>query len=38
LRGKTILSQQVSANLRIGWISTDLLEELLRLKKEEGET
>lgn len=30
--GKTILGQQVSAKLRIGWISTDLLEDLLRVK------
>ena len=34
--GKSILCQQVSARLKIGWISTDLLEELLRLKKEDG--
>lgn len=34
--GKSILSQQISAKLKIGWISTDLLKELLQLKKEEG--
>jgi len=34
--GKSILCQQVAASLRIGWISTDLLIDLLRLKKEEG--
>jgi hypothetical protein len=34
--GKTLLSQQVAAHLQIGWVSTDLLAELLRLKKEEG--
>ncbi len=34
--GKSILCQQVSAKLKVGWISTDLLVELLRLKKEEG--
>ena len=34
--GKSILSQQVSSNLRVGWISTDLLMELLRVKKEAG--
>jgi hypothetical protein len=34
--GKSILSQRISANLRIGWISTDLLEDLLRVKNEVG--
>ena len=34
--GKSILSQQVSSNLRVGWSSTDLLMELLRVKKEAG--
>jgi hypothetical protein len=34
--GKSILGQQISAKLQIGWISTDLLMELLRVKKEEG--
>ena len=34
--GKSILGQQVSAKLKIGWISTDLLMELLRAKNEEG--
>ncbi len=34
--GKSILGQRVSAKLKISWISTDLLEELLRLKNEAG--
>jgi|SRR5688572_7273910 len=34
--GKSILCQQIAAKLRVGWISTDLLMELLRLKKEAG--
>ena len=34
--GKSILGQQVSAKLKIGWISTDLLVELIRLKKDNG--
>ena len=34
--GKTILGQQISAKLRIGWVSTDLLLTLLRLKNDEG--
>jgi hypothetical protein len=34
--GKSILCQQVSAKLKIGWISTDLLMELLRVKNEAG--
>jgi hypothetical protein len=34
--GKSILSQQVAAQLRIGWISTDLLFDLLRFKKVKG--
>jgi 2-phosphoglycerate kinase len=34
--GKSILCQQVSANLKVGWISTDLLIELLRVKNEAG--
>jgi hypothetical protein len=34
--GKSILCQQVSSRLKIGWISTDLIMELLRLKDEEG--
>ena len=34
--GKSILAQQVSANLKAGWISTDVLMELLRIKNEEG--
>jgi hypothetical protein len=34
--GKSILSQQVAAKLKIGWVSTDLLVELLRVKNEDG--
>jgi hypothetical protein len=34
--GKSILGLQVSAKLQVGWISTDLLLELLRLKNDEG--
>jgi hypothetical protein len=34
--GKSILCQQVSAKLKSGWISTDLLFELLRGKGEDG--
>jgi len=34
--GKSLLGQQVSAKLKMSWISTDLLEELLRRKKEGG--
>jgi hypothetical protein len=34
--GKSILSQRISAKLSIGWISTDLLMELLRVKSDEG--
>jgi 2-phosphoglycerate kinase len=34
--GKSILSQRVSASLRIGWISTDLLMDLLRVKNDTG--
>jgi hypothetical protein len=34
--GKSILGQQVSAKLKVGWISTDLLMELLRVKNVEG--
>lgn len=33
--GKTILGQRISARLKIGWISTDLLMELLRVKNVE---
>jgi hypothetical protein len=33
--GKSILGQRLSALLRIGWISTDLLQEVLRLQNEE---
>jgi hypothetical protein len=34
--GKSILAEQVAANLRAGWISTDVLMELLRVKNAEG--
>lgn len=34
--GKSILAQQVATNLNVGWISTDLLMELLRVKNTEG--
>jgi hypothetical protein len=34
--GKSILGQQTSAKLQVGWVSTDLLMELLRVKKDEG--
>jgi hypothetical protein len=34
--GKSILGQRFAAKRGIGWISTDLLMELLRVKDEEG--
>jgi len=34
--GKTILGQRISADLRSGWISTDLLWQVLQTKKVEG--
>jgi len=34
--GKSILGQQVAARLNVGWVSTDLLMELLRVKNEAG--
>jgi hypothetical protein len=34
--GKTLLGQQLASNLRVGWISTDLLLTLLQLKNDEG--
>jgi 2-phosphoglycerate kinase len=34
--GKSILGQRIAAKLKIGWISTDLLWELLRAKNVEG--
>lgn len=34
--GKSILGQQVAANLKIGWISTDVLMKLLSMTKVEG--
>ncbi len=32
--GKSVLGQQVAARLKIGWISTDLLVDILRVKDE----
>jgi hypothetical protein len=34
--GKSILTQQLARDLRVGWISTDLLMELLHVKNEAG--
>jgi len=34
--GKSILGQRVAVNLKTGWISTDLLAELLRIRNEDG--
>jgi hypothetical protein len=34
--GKSILAQRICAKLNAGWVSTDLLLELLRLKNDEG--
>jgi 2-phosphoglycerate kinase len=34
--GKTILSQQLCATLKVGWISTDLMMELLRVANVPG--
>src|SRR6266511_3191740 len=34
--GKSILAQQISTKLQVGWVSTDLLLDLLRVKKDEG--
>jgi hypothetical protein len=34
--GKSVLYQQPAAKLRIGWMSTDSLPDLLRVRKEEG--
>lgn len=34
--GKSILAQQIAAKLQIGWISTDLLWEVLRVKDVDG--
>jgi len=34
--GKTIASQQIASELGIGWVSTDLLVELLHMKDEHG--
>jgi hypothetical protein len=34
--GKSILCQQVASRLKIGWISTDLLMQLLRVRSDHG--
>src|SRR4051812_6524231 len=34
--GKSTLCQLTSAKMKIGWISTDLLVDLLRVKNDEG--
>ena len=34
--GKSILAQQLSAALKIGWVSTDLLMELLKVRNTDG--
>jgi adenylate kinase family enzyme len=34
--GKSILAQSLAAKRNIGWVSTDLLIDLLRLKGDEG--
>lgn len=34
--GKSILSQRIATKLNVGWVSTDLLMELLRVKNEQG--
>jgi hypothetical protein len=34
--GKSVVSQQIASELGFGWVSTDLLAELLRVKKENG--
>ena len=34
--GMTILGQQFAAKLRIGWISTDLLQHVLQVKNHDG--
>ena len=34
--GKTILGQQLSARLKTGWISTDLLQEVLQVNNHDG--
>jgi 2-phosphoglycerate kinase len=34
--GKSILGQQLAATLKIGWISTDLLQEVLRVNNHDG--
>jgi hypothetical protein len=34
--GKSILGQQISAKFRVGWVSTDLLVKLLKVKNDEG--
>jgi hypothetical protein len=34
--GKSILGQRIATKLKVGWISTDLLQELLRVKNDAG--
>jgi len=34
--GKTILAQRLASSLNVGWVSTDLLMELLRVAKAAG--
>lgn len=34
--GKSILGQRIASKLNVGWVSTDLLQELLRVKNDEG--
>ncbi len=34
--GKSILGQRISTKLNVGWVSTDLLQELLRVKNDQG--
>ena len=34
--GKSILGQQVAVKLKSSWISTDVLRDLLKVKKDEG--
>src|SRR5688572_20912016 len=34
--GKSILAQRISSKMGVGWISTDLLLELLRVKQDAG--
>lgn len=34
--GKSLVGQQIASDLKMGWVSTDLLVELLRVKNEKG--